>query len=57
MKKERDKKIILISIVCVLALLVVVFPLLFIAKYNYPSADDWSFGAKGYKMVAIFGGF
>lgn len=40
-----------------LALLAVIFPLLFIAKYNYPSADDWSHGANGYKILQKGGGF
>lgn len=57
MKKERDIKIIFVSIVCVLALLAVIFPLLFIAKYNYPSADDWSFGVNGYKILQKGGNF
>ena len=35
---------ILINIVCVLALAVILWPLLVISKYNYPSADDWSYG-------------
>lgn len=54
---NRKKKFIIINILSILALLVVIFPLLLISKYNYPSADDWSFGAKGYEILQSGGGF
>lgn len=42
---------VLLNIIFVLALLIVIFPLLWIAQYNYPSADDWSFGVMGYQAL------
>ena len=42
---------ILINIVCVLALAVILWPLLVISKYNYPSADDWSYGVNTYRAI------
>ena len=42
---------ILINIACVLALIVILWPLLVIAKYDYPSADDWSFGVNMYRAM------
>ncbi len=39
------------------ALIVVVTPLLILGKYNYPSADDWSFGAVTYQIARRGGGF
>ncbi|MCM1044044.1 MAG: DUF6056 family protein [Candidatus Gastranaerophilales bacterium] len=49
---DRKKlRMILINIAFVLALLIVIFPLLLIAQYNYPSADDWSFGTMGYHAL------
>lgn len=44
MKLTEKKKLILIHIVYVLALMVILCPLLVLAKYDYPTADDWSFG-------------
>ena len=40
-----------INIVCVLALAVILWPLLVISKYNYPSADDWSYGVNTYRAI------
>lgn len=51
MKQKKNVQIILINIVCVLALMLVVFPLLLIAQYDYPSADDWSFSIYSYNAV------
>lgn len=51
MKLTERKKIILINIVCVLALAVILWPLLVISKYNYPSADDWSYGVNTYRAI------
>ena len=39
-----------------MALAVVLLPLLLVAKYNFPSGDDWSYGAKAYKALAEGGG-
>ena len=51
MKLTERKKMILINIVCVLALIVILLPLFMIAKYDYPSADDWSFGKYMYRAM------
>lgn len=40
MKLTEKKKLILIHIVYVLALVVILWPLLAISQDNYPSADD-----------------
>lgn len=59
MKKlfEKDDLIIkLINIGCILSLIIVIFPLLFIAKYDYPSADDWDYGVTAYKALKSGGG-
>lgn len=55
--KNRNWQIGLINVMCIIALIVVIFPLLMLAKYNYPSADDWSFGVNGYKMLQNGGSF
>ena len=47
---------VIVNIVSALTLLVVIFPLLLISKYNYPTADDWSYGAKGYQVIQSGGG-
>lgn len=54
---NRKKQIIILNVVSILTLLVVIFPLLLISKYNYPSADDWSNGANGYHVIQSGGGF
>ena len=51
MKNREKTTLIIVNIVCVLALLAVIFPLLMIARYNYPSADDWSYGVAGYNAI------
>lgn len=51
MKDWRKFNSIVISMACILALSLIVFPLLMIAKYNYPSADDWSYGVYGYHAL------
>lgn len=51
MKLTERKKMILINIVCVLTLIVIQLPLFMIAKYDYPSADDWSFGKYMYQAM------
>lgn len=50
-KLTERNKLILINIVCILALAVILWPLLVIAKYDYPSADDWSFGVNMYRAM------
>lgn len=45
-----------INIACILILIAVILPLLMIAPYNYPSADDWSYGAAGYHVLQNGGG-
>lgn len=56
--KKRDKiSLISINIVYILALMVVVLPFLLVAGYNFPSADDWSYGKNAYKALAAGGGF
>ena len=57
MKLAEQKKMILINIVCVLALILILWPLLVIAKYDYPSADDWSFGKYMYWAMQAGEGF
>lgn len=44
MKNAERKQLLFINAVYILLLAAVLFPLLVISKYNYPSADDWSFG-------------
>jgi len=48
---KRNWQIIFLNCICVLALMVVLFPLLLIAQYNYPSADDWSFSRYCYEAL------
>lgn len=52
MKLTEKKKLILIHIVYVLALVVILWPLLAISQYNYPSADDWIYGANTYHAIS-----
>ena len=52
MKLTEKKKLILIHIVYVLALVVILWPLLAISRYNYPSADDWIYGANTYRAIS-----
>ena len=42
---------VLIHIAWILALAVILWPLFTIAKYDYPSADDWSFGKYMYRAM------
>lgn len=58
--RTMDKKkisLIMVNIMFVMALAIVVFPLLLVAKYNYPSADDWSFSSAGYHALQNGEGF
>lgn len=56
MKSKPTVVEVLINITCVLALIVVVSPLLLLGGYNYPSADDWSYGADSYRVIQNGGG-
>lgn len=49
--------LILLNIGCAVSLIIVIFPLLLVAKFDYPSADDWSYGVNGYKALKDGGGF
>lgn len=51
MKLTEKKKLIMINVVCIVALAAIVWPLLVLSKYNYPSADDWSYGVQTYQVV------
>ncbi|MEI3593368.1 MAG: DUF6056 family protein [Lachnospiraceae bacterium] len=51
MKLTERKKMVLIHIAWILALAVILWPLFTIAKYDYPSADDWSFGKYMYRAM------
>ncbi len=55
-KNWNNIQMTLLSLGCVIALLFVLFPLLLIAPCDYPSADDWSFGASGYAILKAGGG-
>lgn len=57
MKNRQSIQMIMIQIVYILALAVVVIPLLMIAKYNYPTADDWSYGSITYHVIKEGGNF
>ena len=54
MKLTERKKMILIHIAWILALAVILWPLFTIAKYDYPSADDWSFGKYMYRAMPVY---
>ncbi len=57
MKKKQTCIELLINIACVSVLIVTVIPILLLAKYNYPSADDWSYGACTYNVIKSGGNF
>lgn len=57
MMDRKNVRLILVNVMFVIALIIVVFPLLLIARYNYPSADDWSFGTLGYHALKNGEGF
>lgn len=50
-KLTEKKKLMLISAACVIALAVILWPLLATSKYNYASADDWSYGVHTYQVL------
>lgn len=43
--------LLIINILCIFICLAVITPLLMMGKYNYPSADDWSFGASTVQVI------
>ncbi|MBR1770621.1 MAG: hypothetical protein IJ747_01165 [Lachnospiraceae bacterium] len=51
MTKQTKLQLKLIGLVYLAALAVVLFPLLWNAQYNVPSADDWSYGATAYQAI------
>ena len=51
MKNKGKRTLIIINICFCIALCVIILPLLMVAPYNYPSADDWSFSCDVYKVV------
>lgn len=42
---------IIIHIACIAALALILLPILWIAQYNYPSADDWSLALNTHRVV------
>lgn len=57
MPDGKNIRWIVVDAMFVIALIIVVFPLLMIARYNYPSADDWSFSTLGYHALKNGEGF
>lgn len=59
LKQNHIDKIslVLLNIGCAVSLIIVIFPLLLVAKFDYPSADDWSYGVNGYKVLKDGGSF
>ena len=57
MKNSEKGKLIFINLAFCIALCVVLIPLLMLAKYNYPSADDWSYGRDAYQAIRDGAGF
>lgn len=51
MRKIGKYTIYTINIIYVLMLVFSILPLLMLANFNYPSADDWSFGVKMYHIL------
>ena len=56
MKNRENRRYLLINICFALALCVVIAPLLVLSAYNFPSADDWSYGRDAYKALQAGGG-
>lgn len=54
---RKNVRLILVNVMFVIALIIVVFPLLLVAGYNYPLADDWSYGTLGYHALKNGEGF
>lgn len=55
MKKGEKRKLIFINYIFCISLCVMLVPLLMVAKYNYPSADDWSYGRDAYQAIRAGG--
>ena len=55
-KDRESRRYLLINICFVLALCIVIAPLLVLGAYNFPSADDWSYGRDAYKALQAGGG-
>ncbi|MDE7271402.1 MAG: hypothetical protein K2N81_13135, partial [Acetatifactor sp.] len=55
-KDRESRQYLLINICFVLALCIVIAPLLVLGAYNFPSADDWSYGRDAYKALQAGGG-
>lgn len=51
MENREKGKFIFINLCFCVALCVVILPLLMVAGYNYPSADDWSYGREAYWAI------
>lgn len=49
----RIKKsyLVALNVMCILSMVIIVFPLLLISQYNRPSADDGSNGYYGYRVI------
>lgn len=56
MKNQENRKLAVINICFCAALLLVLMPLLMVSRYNYPSADDWSYGREAYEAIRSGGG-
>ncbi len=48
---EKKTSVRAINLICIVASILVTAPLLVMGKYNYPSADDWSFGAATHQTI------
>lgn len=48
---KKSYKIMTANVVCFVCLLVAAAPLLILARYNFASADDWSYAADTYRAV------
>lgn len=55
--ERKNFRLVPVNVMYVIALIIVIYPLLLIGKYNYPSADDWSYGSLGYHALKNGEGF
>ena len=51
MKDKEKGRLIFINICFCVVLCMTILPLLMVAPYNYPSADDWSMGYESYQAI------
>ena len=51
-KNPSKITLVFFNISYIICLAVAVFPLLYIGKYNYPCADDWSYGKYTYQAIS-----